>query len=82
MNNTLRGIFAIRGPNRPNMIGMSIVRVVAIEGNPLHIQDIDILNETPLSDIKPHTPEVDCRLDVKTSWLTERGKRFHQQRAT
>jgi len=59
----------MRGPSRPNSIGISIVRLVRVEGNILHIQDIDIVDGTPLLDIKPYVPEFDIRKVEKTGWL-------------
>ncbi len=69
MDTKERGVFAIRGPSRPNPIGISIVRLVGIEGNTIHIQDVDIVNGTPLLDIKPYVPEFDIREAEKTGWL-------------
>lgn len=63
------GIFAVRAPSRPNSIGLSIVRLLKIEGNILHIDDLDILDGTPLLDIKPYVPEFDNRDNVKSGWL-------------
>ena len=69
MDNERHGIFAIRGPSRPNPIGVSIVRLIRVEGNILYIQDLDILDGTPLLDIKPYVPEFD-RTDVsRIGWL-------------
>jgi len=69
MDNEAHGVFAIRGPGRPNSIGISIVRLVRIEENTLHIQDIDIIDGTPLLDIKPYVPEFDIREVTKIGWL-------------
>ncbi len=69
MDNEARGIFAMRGPSRPNPIGISIVRLARIEENILHIQDVDIVDGTPLLDIKPYVPEFDVREAEKTGWL-------------
>ncbi len=69
MDNQVHGIFAIRGPSRPNPIGISIVHLVRIEENTLHIQDIDIVDGTPLLDIKPFVPEFDIREVTKIGWL-------------
>ncbi|MCD6441781.1 MAG: tRNA (N6-threonylcarbamoyladenosine(37)-N6)-methyltransferase TrmO [Candidatus Marinimicrobia bacterium] len=69
MDNQLHGLFATRAPARPNPIGISIVRFVKVEGNILHIQDIDIINGTPLLDIKPYVPEFDMRDVEKIGWL-------------
>jgi len=69
MDNEARGIFATRAQIRPNPIGVSIVRLASIEGNMLHIQDVDIVDGTPLLDIKPYVPEFDIREAEKRGWL-------------
>ena len=63
------GVFATRAPNRPNPIGISIVRLISIHGNTLHIEDVDILDGTPLLDIKPYVPEFDVRVPDSIGWL-------------
>jgi tRNA-Thr(GGU) m(6)t(6)A37 methyltransferase TsaA len=77
MDNEARGVFAMRGPSRPNPIGISTVRLVGIEGNILHIQDVDIVDGTPLLDIKPYVPEFDTRQAKRVGWL---GKNVHKLR--
>ena len=69
MDNKTHGVFAIRSPSRPNPIGISVVHLVRIEGRTLHIQDIDIVDGTPLLDIKPYVPEFDIREVDKIGWL-------------
>jgi len=69
MDSETHGVFAMRGPSRPNSIGISVVRLIGIERNILHIQDIDIVNGTPLLDIKPYVPEFDIRKAEKIGWL-------------
>ena len=64
-----RGVFATRAPTRPNPIGLSIAELVRIEGNRLHLANVDILDNTPLLDIKPYVPEFDQPGDVRTGWL-------------
>ncbi len=64
-----RGIFAIRSPHRPNHLGFSIVRIQRIEGNRLYFTEVDMLNETPLLDIKPYVEYFDRRDEVKSGWL-------------
>lgn len=63
-----QGIFATRAPHRPNKLGMSLVRLVKIEGNVLHIKDVDVLDGTPLLDIKPFVPRFDTRENVRVGW--------------
>ncbi|MFI5359719.1 MAG: tRNA (N6-threonylcarbamoyladenosine(37)-N6)-methyltransferase TrmO [Halanaerobiales bacterium] len=69
LENEVHGIFAVRAPSRPNPIGLSIVRLLKIEENILHVADLDILDGTPLLDIKPYVPEFDRRDNVKIGWL-------------
>ena len=63
------GIFATRAPRRPNAIGLSIVRLVGIQGTTLEIEDVDILDGTPLLDIKPYVPAFDSYCEVKAGWF-------------
>jgi tRNA-Thr(GGU) m(6)t(6)A37 methyltransferase TsaA len=69
MDNETHGVFAMRGPSRPNPIGISVVRLVRVEGNMLHIRDVDIVDGTPLLDIKPYIPEFDIREVERIGWL-------------
>ena len=69
MDSEVHGVFAMRGPSRPNPIGISVVRLVRIEENILYIQDVDVVNGTPLLDIKPYVPEFDIREVKKIGWL-------------
>jgi tRNA-Thr(GGU) m(6)t(6)A37 methyltransferase TsaA len=69
MDNKVHGVFAMRGPSRPNPIGISIVRLVRLEENILQIQDVDVIDGTPLLDIKPYVPEFDVREVEKIGWL-------------
>ena len=69
MDNEAHGVFAMRGPSRPNPIGISVVHLVKVEGNTLHVQDVDIVDGTPLLDIKPYVPEFDIREVARTGWL-------------
>jgi tRNA-Thr(GGU) m(6)t(6)A37 methyltransferase TsaA len=64
-----RGLFATRAPSRPNPIGISAVRLLAIRNNVLEVGDIDVLDGTPLLDIKPYVPEFDCYERIRAGWL-------------
>lgn len=66
-----RGIFATRAPTRPNPIGLSVVQLIRIEGSILHVDHLDILDGTPLLDLKPYVPEFDHRPDVRIGWLEQ-----------
>ena len=63
-----RGLFATRAPCRPNAIGLSVVRLEKIEGTTLHLEDVDILDGTPLLDIKPYTAKFDCIVTTRSGW--------------
>ena len=69
MDDETHGIFAIRGPGRPNPVGLSVVRLVRVQDNVLHVQDVDIVDGTPLLDIKPYVAEFDGRKVEKAGWL-------------
>jgi len=70
-----RGVFATRAPVRPNPIGLSVVPLQKIDGNFLYIDRLDILDGTPLLDIKPYVPEFDEHTEVRIGWLEQaRGK--------
>lgn len=71
LENKPHGIFAIRSPLRPNHIGISIVRLRSIKKNSVTFSGVDMLNGTPLLDIKPYIPSIDARSDVKVGWLTK-----------
>ncbi len=62
------GSFATRAPHRPNKLGMSLVRLDRIEDNILYVRDLDILDGTPLLDIKPYIQRFDSRENVKSGW--------------
>jgi len=64
-----RGVFATRAPKRPNSIGISVVKLIAIENNILYIENVDVLDGTPLLDIKPYIPEFDKHEVEKTGWI-------------
>lgn len=75
-----RGIFSTRAPFRPNPIGLSVVELKKIEGNILHIEGVDILDGTPLLDIKPYTEKFD-RFDLRSSgWQDEVSEDSAQKR--
>jgi len=70
-----RGVFATRAPVRPNPIGLSVVPLQKIEGNILFVDQLDVLDGTPLLDIKPYVPEFDEHTDIRIGWLEKaRGK--------
>ncbi len=75
-----RGIFSTRAPYRPNAIGLSIVDVIGRENNILHVDGLDILDETPLLDIKPYTAKFDLHQVRKNGWQDEVDENTAQRR--
>jgi tRNA-Thr(GGU) m(6)t(6)A37 methyltransferase TsaA len=80
LDERLHGVFSTRAPSRPNSIGVSIVRLTKIEKNILHIQDVDIIDGTPLLDIKPFVPDFDQREAERIGWLTGKVDKLHSGR--
>ena len=76
MDNEFHGIFATRAPSRPNPIGLSIVRLIDIDGLTLHIRDVDIIDGTPLLDIKPYVREFDIHAVERQGWLEKNVSRL------
>ena len=83
-----RGLFATRAPSRPNPIGLSVVRLVGREGNRLLVEGLDILDGTPLLDIKPYVPKIDAHSGSKAGWFDAKSStrevadgRFHHAEA-
>ena len=67
-----RGLFATRAPRRPNPIGLSVVKLEKIEGTMLRIVNVDIIDGTPLLDIKPYVPDFDSSGDLRIGWLADK----------
>lgn len=68
LDDQVRGVFATRSPNRPNPIGLSIVRLLRREGRVLHLDHLDVLDGTPLLDIKPYSARFDRIEDTRNGW--------------
>lgn len=80
MDDKKRGVFATRAPARPNPIGISAVRLDRIEDNKVFIRDVDIVDSTPLLDIKPYVPSFDESEDIKIGWLESRVERLKKMK--
>ncbi|PKO23277.1 MAG: tRNA (N6-threonylcarbamoyladenosine(37)-N6)-methyltransferase TrmO [Chloroflexi bacterium HGW-Chloroflexi-1] len=72
LDHELRGLFATRHPRRPNPIGLSVVRLLARRGSRLEVEGVDMLDGTPLLDIKPYVPDFDFRADAHAGWYDNR----------
>ncbi len=70
LDNEIRGIFAIRSPFRPNPIGISILEIIEIRDNMIHVGNVDILDKTPILDLKPYIYQIDNIKPKKIGWLT------------
>jgi len=64
------GVFATRAPKRPNAIGLSVVRLLTVTSNIVRIEDVDVVDGTPLLDMKPYVPEFDVREVERIGWLS------------
>lgn len=69
LDDRFRGLFATRAPRRPNQIGLSIVKLLKRKGNILTVKGIDVIEGTPLLDIKPYVPEFETHVGIKIGWL-------------
>ena len=81
MDSETRGLFATRAPKRPNPLGLSIVQLDKIVNGVLHIRDVDILDGTPLLDIKPYVPAFDSLPEAQSGWLKEAQQLVRTQKA-
>jgi len=76
-----RGILATRSPHRPNSIGLSAVELIKIEGRTLHLRGVDLLDGTPVLDIKPYVPYADAFPDARAGWIDELDAKLGQRSA-
>ena len=75
LDTELRGLFATRAPSRPNPIGLSVVRLLGVDRRVLRIEGVDLLDGTPVLDIKPYVRDFDDQTEVRCGWLDEVGDR-------
>jgi tRNA-Thr(GGU) m(6)t(6)A37 methyltransferase TsaA len=73
LDDTPRGVFATRSPHRPNPIGLTVLKVVEKKGNIIRVSGMDMIEGTPILDIKPYTPR-DQKEDIRIGWLTDKIK--------
>jgi len=81
LDDQLRGVFSTRAPKRPNAIGLSVVKLIEKSSNVLIVQDIDILDGTPLLDIKPFVPQMYNIANCKTGWLEKTSDKLKNKRS-
>lgn len=86
LDNTERGLFATRAPSRPNPVGLSVVRLTGVEGRTLFVRDVDVLDKTPLLDVKPYVPRFDSPgfdtpENVRCGWLEKSADKADKARS-
>ncbi len=81
LEDVVHGVFATRAPKRPSQIGMSIVKLIKKKDNVLEIEGVDILDGTPLIDIKPFVPNFDAQENVKVGWLEKHHNKVHNHKS-
>jgi len=81
MDTEPHGLFATRAPRRPNQIGMSVVQLDMVEDAILHVRNVDVLDGTPLFDIKPYFPEFEGVTGIRYGWLEKSGKTARETKA-
>ena len=81
MDSMKRGVFATRSPLRPNHIGLSIVELVSVDGLKITVCNVDMLDKTPLLDIKPYIKEFDHMENTRSGWLKATGEDLRQKRS-
>jgi tRNA-Thr(GGU) m(6)t(6)A37 methyltransferase TsaA len=81
MDSLPRGVFSTRAPKRPNPIGISVVVLLRIDETVLHIENVDVLDGTPLLDVKPYVPEFDQYLADRIGWLQQATSSVQEKRS-
>jgi len=76
IDDEVRGVFAIRTPFRPNPIGISILKIEFIKENEIHVSNVDILNSTPILDIKPYISDFDNQKTDRNGWIEGKYKKM------
>lgn len=79
MEDQPHGLFATRAPERPNQIGLSVVKLISIEGNTLQIENIDVVDGTPLLDIKPYIRQMEPTENLRIGWLEKHTLRVNSK---
>ena len=81
LDDQIRGVFSTRAPKRPNPIGLSVVKLNKIVGNRLEIENVDILDGTPLLDIKPYVPDMDEVDSSRIGWLSKHIQEIYSKKS-
>ena len=75
------GVLATRAPSRPNPIGLSLVKLIRVEENFIYVDDIDILDKTPLLDIKPYIPQFENANEIRIGWLEKSKEQVKEKKS-
>lgn len=81
MDTSSRGVFATRSPLRPNHIGMSLVKILSVEDSIIMLDGVDVLDNTPLLDIKPFISNFDTVADSRSGWMKASEKEVREKRS-
>ncbi|MEA3417575.1 MAG: tRNA (N6-threonylcarbamoyladenosine(37)-N6)-methyltransferase TrmO [Thermodesulfobacteriota bacterium] len=81
LDNTERGLFSTRAPKRPNQIGLSIFKIESIDNEKIYVSGVDVLDQTPLLDIKPYVSKFDAINDSKNGWLENVMRKSEDQKS-
>lgn len=81
LDNKLHGVFSTRAPRRPNSIGISVVKLLNIKDNILEIENVDMIDGTPLLDIKPYISEFDIHDVEKNGWIKKRAGKLNERKS-
>lgn len=81
LDEEFRGVFSTRAPQRPNPIGLSVMEILSLEGSTIRVRNVDVLDGTPLLDIKPYIPQFKQVENPKIGWLSGKVQRFLETRS-
>lgn len=81
LDNQERGLFATRAPKRPNPIGLSLLEILSVDANQIKVRNIDVLDSTPLLDIKPYIPQFEPGENIRIGWLSGKVQNVNSKRS-
>ncbi len=81
LDDEIHGVFATRAPRRPNPIGLSLVNITRVDENFIFVENIDVLNGTPLLDLKPYIPEFEDANEIRVGWVEKSKGKVRQKKS-